>query len=289
MKTRLWRVAILAFGGLVISSALTASGQDLRAGVEQLAAQIVQAMPEGKQLRVAVADFPDLQGVGSDLGRYIASRLTTRLAQNPKFFVIERQRLGQVLAELKFSLSDLVDPAKAKRLGQMAGVEAIIVGTLSDLGSQVDLDARMIEIETNRMLLGATMTISKDHVVKEMLERGRQESVTVQPMPGTPSVTVPAPGPGGRMREVLAKPLRETAGSLAKRSSGGGEGRPEYAKALVTQYNLLIQKTKAVFKEDPFTQALLEFKYPNDTDAAAGAVSTLAGELEQFFASLRSR
>lgn len=33
----------------------------------------------------------------------------------------------------------------------------------------------MIEIETNQMLLGATTTISKDQVVKDLLERGRQE------------------------------------------------------------------------------------------------------------------
>jgi len=57
-------------------------------GVEQLATQIAKAAPDGKPLRVAVADFPDLQGVTSDLGRYIASRLTTRLAQVPRFFVM---------------------------------------------------------------------------------------------------------------------------------------------------------------------------------------------------------
>lgn len=171
MRTQMLLDVILTCVGLWSFSVQTVSAQDVRTGVEQLAAQIAKAAPEGRQLRVAVADFPDLQNVTSDLGRYIASRLTTRLAQSPKFFVIERQRLSQVLAELRFSMSDLVDPAKAKRLGQMAGVEAIVVGTVSDLGNQVDLDARMIEIETNRMLLGASVTISKDQVVAEMMTR----------------------------------------------------------------------------------------------------------------------
>jgi len=190
---RRWLVAIiLTCVGLLPLSVVTASAQDIRAGVEQLAAQVAKAAPEGKQLRVAVADFPDLQGVTSDLGRYIASRLTTRLSQSPKFFVIERQRLGQVLAELKFSMSDLVDPAKAKQLGKMVGVEAILVGTVSDLGNQVDLDARLIEIETNRMLLGATVTISKDPSVTTMLERGRQEPLTVQPALSPQSAPVTA-------------------------------------------------------------------------------------------------
>jgi len=180
---------------LLLLTGSSVFGQDVRTGVEQLASQIAQRAPEGKQLRVVVADFPDLQNVTSDLGRFIASRLTTRLAQSPKFSVVERQRLNQVLGELRFSMSDLVDPTKAKQLGRMTGAEAIVVGTVSDLGNQVDLDARMIDVETNRMLLGATVTISKDPTVEEMLKRGRQEGVATSstpspaPLASTPSRT----------------------------------------------------------------------------------------------------
>lgn len=201
MRTRHFAGTTLTCVALLALSVLTASAQDLRAGVEQLASQIAKGLPEGKQLRVAVADFPDLQGVTSDLGRYIASRLTTRLAQNPRFFVIERQRLGQVLAELKFSMSDLVDPTKAKQLGRMAGVEGILVGSIADVGNQVELDARLIEIETNRTVLGATVTISKDPTVTAMLERGRQEAPAVTPAPSVaqpgarPGATAAVPGP----------------------------------------------------------------------------------------------
>lgn len=186
MRTRSPLVGASLAVALLLLSAPRVVAQDLRAGVEQLASQVGQGASEGRTLRVAVADFPDLQGVVSDLGRFIASRLTTRLAQNPKFSVIERQRLGQVLAELRFSMSDLVDPAKAKQLGRMAGVEAIVVGTIADLGNQVDLDARMIEIETNRMLLGATVSIGKDPTVTALLERGRAE-------PGAPPAVAPGP------------------------------------------------------------------------------------------------
>jgi len=186
MKTGSVVVAVLMGSGLLLGSTLPALAQDIRAGVEQLAAQIAKGAPEGKQLRVAVADFPDLQGVTSDFGRFVASRLTTRLAQDRRFLVIERQRLGQVLAELKFSMSDLVDPAKAKQLGKMVGVEAIVVGAVSDLGNQVDIDARLIEIETNRMLLGASVTISRDPTVTELLQRGRQEPAAAPPVPGAP-------------------------------------------------------------------------------------------------------
>ena len=179
VKKRLvvWFV-ILLLGSITVHG--SAQAADLKEGVEQLAGAIAKSVPEGKQLRVAVTDFPDLQGVTSDLGRYIAERLTTRLAQTPRFRVIERRRLGQVLVELRFGMSDLVDPAKAKQLGRLAGVEALVVGSLSDLGNTVEVDARIIEIETSNMLAAATTSISKDDTVKAMQERGRE-------MPAPPS------------------------------------------------------------------------------------------------------
>lgn len=159
-------------GALILIAPSSTWAVELKEGVEQLATQLAKSAPEGKQLRVAVTDFPDLQEVVSELGRYVAERLTTRLSQDPTFWVIERRRLGQLLGELRFGMSDLVDPAKAKQLGKMVGVEAIVVGSISDLGNQVDLYARMIEIETGRLLSGASVTISKDQIVAELLRRG---------------------------------------------------------------------------------------------------------------------
>ena len=158
---------------LVLMTTLTASALDLQAGVEQLVQDLIKATPEGKQLRVAVADFPDLQGMTNDLGRYIATRITTRLVQSKKFSVTERQRLAQILAEMKISMSDLVDPEQAKKLQKMVGVDALVVGTITDLGKQVDVDARLIEIEANLMIWSASVAIDKDATLSALLDRGR--------------------------------------------------------------------------------------------------------------------
>jgi TolB-like protein len=164
---------ILSFPPLSSDGAVLAA--DLKEAVEQLAIQLSRSLPEGRTLRVAVTDFPDLQGITSDLGRYIAERLTTRLsAQVQKFRVVERRRLTQVLGELGFTMSGLVDPNKAKQLGKMLGVEAIVVGTVSDLGNVVDVDARIIEIETNNILPGVTVAIGTDTTVRQLIERGRE-------------------------------------------------------------------------------------------------------------------
>src|SRR6266849_3042394 len=87
----LWCVCVwaLSFGSV--------DAAELKEATEQLSASLAKSVPEGRTLRVAVTDFPDLQGVTSDLGRYIAERLTTRLSAQPqKFRVVERRRLGSV-------------------------------------------------------------------------------------------------------------------------------------------------------------------------------------------------
>ena len=117
MRLRILIFNVLVWGtSLVLMTTLTASALGLQAGVEQLVQDLIQATPEGKPLLVAVSDFPDLQGSTNDLGRYIATRITTRLGQSKKFSVTERQRLAQVLRELKISMSALVDPEQAKKL-----------------------------------------------------------------------------------------------------------------------------------------------------------------------------
>lgn len=159
----------------VVLPGTSVAAANFREKIEELAAELVRGLPAGRSLRIAVADLPDLRGATSDFGRFTAERLATRLAQAGRFTVIERRRLSQVLGELKFSMSDLVDPAKARRLGQMLGVEALVVGSISDLGNQVDVDLRVIEIETNRMMLGTSTTITKDQVVAELMKAGREE------------------------------------------------------------------------------------------------------------------
>lgn len=160
-----------------IALADNAGATDLKQGVEQLAQQLAATIPQGRKLRVAITDFPDLQGVTSDLGRYIPERLTTRLSgQDQTFQVIERRRLAHILDELKFSTSDLlVDQSKAKQFGKLVGVEAIVAGTLSDLGQSVDVDARIIEIDTGKVFPGVAVGITKDSSVQQMMERGREK------------------------------------------------------------------------------------------------------------------
>jgi curli biogenesis system outer membrane secretion channel CsgG len=146
---------------------------DLSALPQELAAALAADLRDRPARRVAVTDLPDLAGTVSDLGRYLAERLTTRLSQTPGFNVVERRRIAAVLAELRLELSDLFRADGARQLGRALGAEAIVVGTLSDLGSHVDVDVRVIDAETGAVLAGAEGTVRKVPDVEDLLGRAR--------------------------------------------------------------------------------------------------------------------
>jgi hypothetical protein len=237
---------LLTIAGLVPSKAsqAPASGSppstDIRATVDQLVTSLSRGFPQ-ETIRIAVADFPDLRGVTSDLGRFVATRITTRLAESGKYAVVERQRLNQILLELKFSLSDLADPSKAQRLGQLAGAEALVVGTISDLGDSVDFDARLIEVSTARTRAGATATLRKTDFVTTML-RGSAESID-EPSRGNGEILLSGAtrwtsdrpgyrigGPESPVVTIVAVDLRATATAIRLKVVGtrvGYLGQPE--------------------------------------------------------------
>jgi curli biogenesis system outer membrane secretion channel CsgG len=74
-------------------------------------------------------------GTNTDVGKGISDLLVDRLVQSGKYSVIERKALDKVLAEQNFSNSDRADPASAAKIGRLLGVDAIIIGSITQFGN----------------------------------------------------------------------------------------------------------------------------------------------------------
>lgn len=101
----------------------------------------VQAQQQKR--RVAILNFEygtvtssvqQIFGTNLDVGKGIAEVLVDRLVQGRAYSVIERKALDKILAEQNFSNSDRVDSSTAAKIGRIAGVEAIIVGSITQFG-----------------------------------------------------------------------------------------------------------------------------------------------------------
>jgi TolB-like protein len=170
--------------------------------VDELSQQIAAKMTAKQKTTVAVVEFTDLQGNVTDFGRFLAEELITRLYDAGKFKVIERQLLNKIIAEQKLSLTGVVDPAAAKQLGKILGVEAIVSGTVTNLAQSVRVNARLISTETGEIFAVASTEIFKDESVTGLLTNGgaMPSAPTAKP---TPQAAAPGKVPSQRVKDFI--------------------------------------------------------------------------------------
>jgi curli biogenesis system outer membrane secretion channel CsgG len=96
-----------------------------------------------RKKRVAVMDFEygtvktavaAVFGTDQDVGKGISDMLVQHLVQDGKYSVIERKALDKILAEQNFSNSDRADSSTAAKIGRILGVDAIIIGSITQFG-----------------------------------------------------------------------------------------------------------------------------------------------------------
>jgi len=95
--------------------------------------------------RIAIMDFDyatvqtysaALFGSNVDIGKGIADLLVTDLVKDGTYSIIERKALDKIMAEQNFSNSNRADPTSAARLGKLLGVDAILVGSITQFGNE---------------------------------------------------------------------------------------------------------------------------------------------------------
>ena len=108
---------------------------------------------------VAVLYF-DYTGKSADLEvlrKGLAQMLISDLSGTDGIRVVERDRIEEVLAELKLGASGKVDAKSAAKVGKLLGARYLVLGGYFDLAGALRVDARVIEVETGKVVtsLGA--------------------------------------------------------------------------------------------------------------------------------------
>jgi curli biogenesis system outer membrane secretion channel CsgG len=106
-------------------------------------ALLLAATAAAQKKRVAVLDFeygtvaPNVYAIFGghyDIGIGIRDLMVEKLVQGGVYSVIERAALDKIMQEQNFSNSDRANPASAAKLGQLLGVDAIIIGSITQFG-----------------------------------------------------------------------------------------------------------------------------------------------------------
>ncbi|MCI0513271.1 CsgG/HfaB family protein [candidate division KSB1 bacterium] len=103
---------------------------------ESEAIQLAPA-PTGHKRTLAVLDFVNASGTGTEkIGSAVSDKLVTQLARSHQFVLFERQKIETVLQEQALGQSGTLDEITAPQVGKLAGVQALVLGSILEFNQQ---------------------------------------------------------------------------------------------------------------------------------------------------------
>lgn len=131
--------------------------------IESIASELSKKIADAHKKRIAVADFTDLDGNVTKLGRFIAEELNTFLPEAGKGFeVIDRSQISKLMKENELLKDGFTDPKAAAQLGKLVGIEALIYGTIIKFGEGEKVNIKVIDLQTAVII--RTISTKIDHI-----------------------------------------------------------------------------------------------------------------------------
>ena len=142
------------------------------------ASGIVEAAALDYDSRVAVIPFRVRASVDADLMQEdkesATEYVTVELEKSGRFIIEEREHLSDLIDEqIGVGQSGLIDPSTAARIGMLEGAQYLLLGSITDVSVikkvgqvagvggksfkvSIDLTARIVDVETGRVVLAGT-------------------------------------------------------------------------------------------------------------------------------------
>jgi len=134
------------------------------------------------------------------LRKGLAQMMISDLSALDAIQLVERDRLEEILAELKLGQSNKIDPASAAKVGKLLGARYLVLGGYFDFKTTLRVDARVVEVETGKVVqsVGATGDADNFLALEQKLVTdigailGKQLSLPPAKTPPAPKVKPPA-------------------------------------------------------------------------------------------------
>ncbi len=102
----------------------------------------------GERLSIAALPF-ESKGIGGVLGQIdLLDKIITGFVNINRFKIIERAQLEKILEEQSLGMSGVIDISTAAQIGKGIGVDAVLVGSVTQSQNAAGIDARLIDTET---------------------------------------------------------------------------------------------------------------------------------------------
>ena len=109
---------------------------------------------------VAVIDFDSGNHLSEQNAVVMTALFRSELVRSGQAEVVDRGNMARIVEELKFQMSDWVNPERVRRFGKMIGADNLITGSFSMMGSQLYLIVQMIDVETSRIIHSSRLALA---------------------------------------------------------------------------------------------------------------------------------
>jgi len=139
-----------------------------------------------KRTKIAVLDF-SLKGAGfetEDMGAIVAEWFITAFVKEGRFDVIERGLLTKILNEQKLGMSGILDETTATKIGKLLGVKIIISGSVLKLQNILEINARIIDVETASIIAAENVKSTAAARLQDLVVRMSAKIIKNFPLEG---------------------------------------------------------------------------------------------------------
>ena len=170
----------------------------------QITTALLKGIQQTGKKRIAVADFVDLDGRPSRLGKYVAEELSVELTQSANGIeVVDRAHLQAILHEHQLKSEGLLDPETTRELGKLAGVDIVVTGSLTDVGDSIRVLAKALSTDSARIVAASSETLAKTPQIATLLSAETSSS-------GNTADSATAPQPANESGPQKASTLSPT-------------------------------------------------------------------------------
>jgi len=114
--------------------------------------------------RIAILDFEG-EGVSQNQKKSFTDMFRNALLGYPQFEVMEREKFEAIMEEQQMQLSGLCDEDCIVEVGQVAGVQFMVSGDITDVGDNtLVVTARIIDVETSKVMAGQSKIVENTNI-----------------------------------------------------------------------------------------------------------------------------
>jgi TonB family protein len=174
---------------LAVGFVFSASGIAGQVSLDDISSQLGKEIAQANLRSVAVADFLTPDGKPSDLGWYLAAKLSDSwLQRHQEFLILDRAELP----DTKVSANDLRSSEALKRIGEAWGVTAIVTGTVDISADHYLLTASVLRVADGAAIATASQPVAHSRILDLLSPQGLGEDGAAPLRGGVNGTGVPA-------------------------------------------------------------------------------------------------